>query len=822
MGCAARWMEKFVTPSEQVTNITAGRQSIWIEAAVFLIFFISGAAALIYEISWARQVGLLFGHTIHAAGVVLASYFAGMAVGYLIGARWSRRVAPLRGYAFAEVVVAVWAFLIPILLNASEGSSVMAVLTHDSFFWQTLSRVVFSFLLLLPATVALGITLPMIAVVCSSHGSGNLSDPKNTMRVAWAYSLNTAGALVGVCLATFYLLVHAGVTTSSYIAAVLSVVCALIALVLQKAMPPRLVGSGARDASPADLNGEPLMSGRALLGLAAASGFGTLGLQVLYTRMFSLVFHNSTYTFGIVIAVFLAALALGAAVVGALQRRLSTRRLAGWVSGFGAIATVASVVLFIEFTDLEYFSYGDSFSTYMMGAVGLVTLVVGPPILLLGMLLPLIWKMEGGQAGDAVGWLTAVNTMAAALGALSASFLLLPWVGLWESFALLGSLFAVCSVTLLWRSFNRLGVVAGGILFVLAAVSALRSPVEVEYAREKLGERLIQRWNSPYGWIDAIQIERNGIYKIRQNLHYRFGKTGSNTREFRQAHIPLLLHPDPEDVLFLGLGTGLTAGGSISHEEVKRIDIAELIPEVVDACRLLADHNFNVIDHPRTDVYVDDGRHYLLGTTRRYDVIVSDLFVPWESESGYLYTVEHYEVAKQRLKTDGIFCQWLPLFQLGEGEFEAIADSFASVFPNVTIWWAELAGSKPVVGLVGSNGPLKVSGNLVTQRLDRLWQQMGETDFVLANLDQFWNLYLGDWVRRPDVNLNTDEHPRVEFLTPISNRDRQLISSRVLWDYYHQVLVKLPMEGAQLTDQTGSAVSADQRRARQKLMMFGK
>ena len=694
-----------MTPNVKVTDATVCRQPIWIEAAVFLIFFISGAAGLIYEISWARQVGLLFGHTIHAAGVVLASYFAGMAIGYLIGARWSRRVSPLRGYAFAEIVVAIWALLIPVLLNGSENSSMLAVLTHDSFFWQTLSRVIFSFMLLLPATVALGITLPMIATVCSSHGSGELSDPKNTMLVAWAYSINTAGALVGVCLATFYLLVHAGVTTSSYIAAGLSVFCAVTAWGLQKGTVATDSVSWNEVQPPADPRRASAASGKSLLGLAAISGFGTLGLQVLYTRMFSLVFHNSTYTFGIVIAVFLAALALGAAIVGALQRRLSTRRLAGWVAGFGAIATVASVVLFIWFTDLEYFSYGDSFSTYMLGAVGLVTMVVGPPILLLGMLLPLIWKMEGGQAGDAVGWLTAVNTMAAALGALMGSFLLLPWVGLWESFALLGALFAACSVTLLWNSFNRFGVIAGGILFVLVSGFALRSPVEVEYAREKLGEKLIQRWNSPYGWIDAIQIERNGIYKIRQNLHYRFGKTGSNTREFRQAHIPLLLHPNPEDVLFMGLGTGLTAGGSISHEEVKRIDIAELIPEVVDACRLLADHNFNVIDHPRTDVYVDDARHYLLGTERRYDVIVSDLFVPWESESGYLYTVEHYEIAKERLKTDGIFCQWLPLFQLGKVEFEAIADSFSSVFPNVTIWWAELAGSKPVVGLVGSSRP---------------------------------------------------------------------------------------------------------------------
>ena len=120
---------------------------------VYFVFFLSGAAALVYEISWARQVGLLFGHTIHAAGVVLASYVFGMAVGYLVGARWSLRIPPLYGYAIAEAIVVAWAFLIPVVLDWSEGSLTADMLTHSSVAVQTLSRVLFSFFLLLPATV---------------------------------------------------------------------------------------------------------------------------------------------------------------------------------------------------------------------------------------------------------------------------------------------------------------------------------------------------------------------------------------------------------------------------------------------------------------------------------------------------------------------------------------------------------------------------------------------------------------------------------------------------------------------------------------------
>ena len=795
-----------VTMVQSFDEVSKGR-SVWIDAGIYLIFFLSGAAALIYEISWARQIGLLFGHTVHAASVVLASYFFGMAVGYLLGARWSTRLSPMLGYAIAETVVAVWAIIVPSLLAWSEASFIAAWMTNSSHFVQTLSRVVFCFVLLLPGTVALGVTLPMVAMVCSNHGKGQLSDPRNTRRVTRAYAINTTGALVGVLLATFYLLLHLGVTTSSYLAAGLSIFCSGIALLLHRLSPQEadeIAGQAKTSSQPheseSDGNRVPLPFW-ILVMIAGLSGFVTLGLQVLYTRMFSLVFHNSTYTFGIVIAVFLAALALGAALVGELMKKIAASHLIRWVTGASSLSIVVSTTLFVALTQLEYFSAGESFSSYLIGACGLVSLIVGPPILMLGMLLPLVWKLMGGKAGNVVGSLTAVNTLAAAGGAMIASFVMLPAIGLWESFVVMAGMVGVCSLYLSARSSRHWRRLVMSILFLVGSAAAINVPREVEEAQaESQGERIVQRWNSPYGWIDAVQLDDSEIFKIRQNLHYRFGRTGDNRREFRQAHIPLMLHPDPKEVLFMGLGTGLTAGGSIPHEGIQQIDVVELIPEVVEACRLLAQHNFNVIDHPRVKVFIDDCRHYLLGTDRQYDVIVSDLFVPWESESGYLYTTEHYQVARQRLKPGGHFCQWLPLFQLGEEEFEAIANSFASVFPHVTIWWAELHSSKPVIALVGMDTTLHISGEQLSQRLSSLWKNIGSTDVVMGDVKQFWELYEGDWRLRPDARLNSDEYPWVEFMTPVSNRQRRLLFPRVLLDYRDRVLRQLPREQAILVN----------------------
>ena len=201
-------------------------------------------------------------------------------------------------------------------------------------------------------------------------------------------------------------------------------------------------------------------------------------------------------------------------------------------------------------------------------------------------------------------------------------------------------------------------------------------------------------------------------------------------------------------------------------------------------------------------------------------MIVSDLFVPWESESGYLYTVEHYQIASERLKPGGLFCQWLPLYQLGPEEFESIANSFASVFPNSTIWWGQLESASPVIALIGTDSSLEVDASKLDERIAALVDQVGTVDTSIANFDRFWDLNIGDW-QATATQLNTDEHPRVEFLTPISNRDGKLIRGKQLERYCNDVLLQLPYGYARINSQNHESTPA-QRRTRQRLILFGR
>lgn len=793
---------------------------------VYAIFLLSGAAALIYEISWSRQIGLLFGHTAQAAAVVLWAYFTGLGIGYAVGGRLARQVNPLKAYSIAECLAAVWACLLPIILATLESSSGLSLMMSDSALIQSLLRGAFCLCLLLPATTALGATLPFMAEFLARSNS-----PQSN-RIFVAYGMNTLGAFLGVASTTMFLLVTVGVRSSSYLAAGLSGLCAAAAWVAASRGGSRIAAPGVESPTSPDGDALALQSRDPQLSalnslhwnlFAALAGFGTLALEVLYTRLFSLVFHNSTYTFGAVVAAFLLALALGSFVAAPLLSRFRPETILATCSGLGAIAVAVSVYVFLCVTRLEYFDAGRSFAVYFTSAFGLVLLVVLPPVALLGVILPTVWKGAVGRhgiAGRTVGQLTTVNTLAAAAGAVSASFVLLPTLGLWASFGLIVFILALIAGSLQLRERRTGTALLAGLTSLIAIFLLGTEPGPDDCLLANTDEQIVRRWHSAYGWIDVVRVQPDNTLKVRQNLHYRFGATGVKAaREYRQAHLPLLLHPQPREVAFLGLGTGLTAAGAIPHPEVEQITIVELIPEVVDAARLLGEHNFGLVDRPEVDILIDDARHALLTSTKRFDVIVSDLFVPWESETGYLYTVEHYSVARRRLREGGLFCQWLPLYQLGAGEFELIADSFATVFPHTTIWWGQLQSRRPILALIGTEEPIEMNAQIINGRLDHLEKSALARDDEIRTAQHLYERLAGRWLPRNPDRLNTDEHPRVEFLTPLSHRNRRLLQDRVLELFYDSVLAPMPESEIRFTpDSTGDAV---RRRALQRLILFG-
>lgn len=773
-----------------------------------------------YQISWARQIGLLLGHTTHASSVVLSSFFAGMAIGYGLGQTLSSGSAPLKRYGLAELLIGVWAILIPTILATVRSTALLQWLTNDSASTQTLIRSAFCLTLLLPATASMGATLPLMA----EHLSRRRCDARS---ISFAYAVNTAGALLGVILATCVLLLTVGVTRSSYLAAGLSALSGLAAIAIAKQ-------SNSDRQLPADRVATVARHNQISPGLCYAivivSGFTTLAMEVLYARLFSLIFHNSTYTFGLIVAVFLAALATGAAITPILLQRMPLRKLLAVNSGIASVAIGGSVMTFIRLTDLDYFSAGDSFTEYLLGGALLAVAIVFPSVVVLGTILPLVWhgvishSATRDRHGGTIGGVTMWNSAAAAVGSLTVSYYLLPTIGLWHSFVAMTLLQGITAVALLWTSASRKSATATlGIVVCLCGLMVGQAN-RWGQSGANAHDTIVQRWESAYGWIDVTKNRNGSVWSVRQNLHYRHGATGETAMaERRQALVPLLLHEDPASVMFMGFGTGVTASGALPFEDVRAIRAVELIPEVLEAAKLLADFNDHVASHPKVTIRIDDARHDLLANDTNFDVIVSDLFVPWESHTGYLYTVEHYETVRSRLNNDGLFCQWLPLYQLGPREFEAIANSFAATFPTTTVCWGQLNPDWPTIGLIGTEQSIAVNPTDFNRRCAELRQTAVYRAEPLLSADRLLKHIAGTW---PSPNaaqrrhLNTDEHPRVEFLTPLSRQNHQLLSGGELRNYYTRVLAKLPPANIILTEAATVDISK-QRRAWHRSILLG-
>jgi spermidine synthase len=256
---------------------------------------------------------------------------------------------------------------------------------------------------------------------------------------------------------------------------------------------------------------------------------------------------------------------------------------------------------------------------------------------------------------------------------------------------------------------------------------------------------------------------------LRVNNHFQMGGTAAAGKEYLQAHIPLLLHPDPKRALFLGTGTGITLGAAVVHPNLE-INGVELIPEVVAAMPQFEPYNFSPARSPHVTMHVADARRFVRATDAQYDVIVADLFHPARDGAGSLYTLEHYQALRTRLAPSGLVCQWLPLYQLDEKTLQIIVRTFLEVFPNAQAWLLQLDVDTPVLGLVDSLEPRKYDADWIERRLTSPALEIELKKLALTDSVRFFGHFVAgsETLRKfsGDARLNTDDQPRVTFDAP--------------------------------------------------------
>jgi spermidine synthase len=774
-------------------------------ALVFVLFFASGFAALLYQVLWMRELGRLFGNGSHAVATTLAAFFLGVAIGsHVVGRLAPRMRRPLLAYAALEGGIAVSALLYFALLEAYAA-------IHAPLYDHLGSRpgvflavkFALSLAALLPPAFFMGGTLPAM----SQHlvrGHAALGRTASGL-----YAVNTLGAALGAWLAGFELVRRLGVHGAYALAVATSLCVAVLAARAGLAAP------AAEAPIPARAPAAPVRAGIAwvpLAALACASGFASLALEVLWTRMFAQVLQNSVQTFALVLCVFLVALAAGAWIARALMRRAGdpATYLAALALAAGA-GVAASGSAFAWWTGgLAYLGGESGWTRYLLGATASTALVLLPPGALVGSVFPFVLRAAqdlGGPAGRTVGELAAWNTLGAVAGALAAGFVLLDALGLWPSLHLLAAGYLAAALLVAARRARPRPLLAAACALGLAAIGTRLDGAGLPRVRiepEALRERVVEVLEGS-GGIVAV-IDRGGFLRMKLDNHYGLGGTDDVEQEERQAILPLALHPRPRSVLLLGLGSGITAGAAL-RRPLERLVVAEISPQVIEAARRhFQPWLYGLFDDPRARIRAEDARTLLGASRERFDVIVSDLFLPWLPGAGSLYSVEAYRAGRERLEPGGLYAQWLALFQLSDEEFATIARTMAEVFPQLTLWRGNLRPSRPIALLVGSSGAAPLDPEALRTGLAGGNAGPAGAEGSVGGLDpsRALLLYQGNLGRAPELlagaPLERDARPRVEYRAAIAHREKRAGRSSAfagegLVDFYERVFDRVPPEG---------------------------
>jgi spermidine synthase len=767
-------------------------------SAIFLCFFLSGAAGLIDQVVWSKALGLIFGHTAYAVATVLAVFMAGLASGSAwIGARSERWNRPFMAYGWMELGVAATAaislaglagvraaYVAAYPYAAANGSALLAL------------RFIGAAIVLFVPTFLMGGTLPVL-VRGLTRNAAELG-----ARVSRLYWVNTAGAVVGTFAAGFFFLPAFGLRRTLAIAVALNLVAGTLALALARREPA---------AQPRDLSGdtaglpesastpERMQPGRLLLISFAVVGATAMAYEISWTRLLATQLGSSTYAFTLMLGTFLTGIVLGSALFERWSRRrapgLSTFAVTQTLTALAALGFLAFFSHLIEVLPPILRATHESFRGLVLAQFATCALAMLPTAIVFGFNFPAVAVLIAGprqaadsSAGEAVGRAYAWNTLGAIAGAIAAGFWLLPHLGSFHLLAATAAVNLLLAVVLSFASAQQLPAkvlgAAGNLLLIVAAgtigfSNSFYDPAVASYNTVlywNLYDRpLTLRENAHLVDVVYFRDGLNATISVARTEDYIALRTNGKvdasnhdvTTQLLLGHLGALARP-PRRVLLVGFGSGMTASALAGYPELERLDVVEIEPAVVAAAPLLAQLNRDVLRDPRVHVTLDDARNFLFTSRERYDLIVSEPSNPWIAGVATLFTREFYQAVRGRLAPGGVFVQWMQAYSLYPEDLRMVLATFLSEFQGATLWH----GDAPDLILMAPGPP----ANEILQRAQALNAQPRlHEDFVQLGMEEpagIFGFYLLDeaGLRRFSAGapLNTDDRTLLEYRAPRS------------------------------------------------------
>jgi spermidine synthase len=737
-------------------------------ALIVALFFLSGASGLVYQVIWVRLLTRIFGTTTFAVSTLLAAFMGGLGLGSYVAARFlMRRRSPLLLFGLLEIGVGAYAVTLPTVLPLAERTFLsMAGGGALSSFWESALKVTLSFLLLLPPTTLMGASLPLL-VKQTAHELGYLG-----RRTGDLYALNTFGAAFGCFVGGFYAIPSLGLSGTTLVAASVNALVGVVAMALYWFLGTTHVEARAEPkVSPAG-------SFTWVFVAFATSGFAGIGLEVIWTRLFTLVFKGYTYSFSAMLTVLLLGIALGSLVFARRADGSADRRcLLGTLQVAIGVSVVLGAPLFLaseRFVWYATFAMGHDWSAQAVAKFLACFAILIVPTFLFGAQFPVVSRLatlDVRGAGGRVGELYSVNVLGGILGALLTGFVLLPALGTQKCLLLLSLCLVTTGLGLIRRHHvgrRRLALVAASLVVVVGLSWDVSRKLHESWLLRDETMGFYREGADATVMVAESPLELGGEKRILVN-----GSSASNSSYYGlsvnriQGCIPFFFETRPKKVLAACFGTGITFG-TLSQFDVERIDGVDISPEVIAAAPRFGAQNYGVVSQGNVALHIDDGRNFLLKSRERYDVITMEPMPPVLAGVSDFYTTEFYELCRQRLAPGGIVSQWVPLYYLGLDDVKMLYRTFANSFPHVLVFFYNFD-----TFLVGSDQPLQLSAERFSGRLrsDRLATDLEAIG--LASSKEILGTFLMDRAAvlrfAGEAPLITDDLPYVEFTGPKSS-----------------------------------------------------
>lgn len=711
----------------------ASRRSLF--AALFLL---SGAAGLVYEQIWIRELYQHFGSSIHSITTVVAAYMGGLGLGaWVLGRRADRHPNPALLYGVLEIAIGVFGLLSPLIVDGiGAGYLAFARAAQPGLWVATVVKFLFAFVVMMVPTFLMGGTLPILTQAFTAGNAGNYR-----RELATFYGLNTVGAVAGCALAGYVLIEHVGLTPTLIVTGIVNILLgvAAIAIVKSDAAEAEAEDSGTAEhvAIPPAGDVANEKTRKLALWIIGATAFASLLYEIAWTRVLVLVVGSSTYAFTTILVCFLLGIGLGSLLaIGRGRAPRDLLLLAALIQG--GIAVLASLLFpffhllptyIVATLQVQFLTVGQLLTLHGLA----LALVVIPPAVGMGLVFPLLAEVAArgaSTAGSDTGRSYLANTVGSIAGAVITGFVLIHTIGS-ETTLTLGVILNVgCAAALAWHLYKARG--EAGIMLAqerlplvlsaLALVVALFTPSwssrlldrgPAIYGRDRMNRQQLDNFFRALGteqllfdegWNAAISVWRNGSSTwLKSNGKADASSVADMNTQVLLGLLPTIAHPAPKRVFVIGFGSGVSVRSAASVPGVERVDVVEIERAVLRAAPLFAHVNHNILEDRRVRVIEDDARAALQLAREPYDVIVSEPSNPWIAGIASLYTAEYFRIAASRLTDDGVFGQWVQTYRVPPSVVAVIVRNLRAVFPHVEMWYSNasdlvlIASRRPVV-----------------------------------------------------------------------------------------------------------------------------